>query len=335
MADTLAVAVVGAGHMGRHHARNLAHLPRARVTWVVDPVEPAGRAAAAECGARWSPALESALAAPDVEAVVVVTPSHLHAAAVEPALDARKAVFCEKPLTAELAGTRRLAARIAASGTYFQIGFMRRYDPAYAEARRAIAAGEVGRVVHVLAVSRDPEPPPEAYVRVAGGIFTDLGIHDLDAVRFLTGQGFVCAYAQAAGETAHLAAHDDADEAQALLRLDGGATATVLLSRRALYGYDIRAEVWGTEGSVRAGYLREPAVTRGDRAGLHARAVPGYLERFAAAYFLEMRDFVDRVLDGRPSPVTEADALAAAEAAEACRLSLRRRVPVDVTEVRG
>ena len=325
----LRVAVVGAGRMGRRHAENLAASPRVRVTWIVDPL-PAGEAFAAALGARWAPDV-SALAEPDVDAAVVASPSPEHASGVQAALDAGRAVFCEKPLAASLDATRSLAARIGASGRYFQIGFMRRYDPAYAEARRAVAAGEVGTLRHLLAVSRDPLPPPEGYLAVSGGIFLDLGIHDIDLLRWLSGDEIVSAFAQGnVGDHGYIARLGDAEEAQALVRFRGGATGTLLLSRTSLYGYDIRTELWGTAGSLRAGYLREPAVTRGDRGGLHARAVPGFLERFAFAYRLEIEDFVARVLDGRPSPASEADGLAAAAVADACQRSMQSGRPVPV-----
>jgi predicted dehydrogenase len=308
--------------MGRRHAENVAAAPRARLTWVVDPLPAAGDFAR-RLGARWSPGLE-AVSAADVDAVVVASPSPEHRPAVEAALAAGRAVFCEKPLAADLRATEALAARIAASGLFVQLGFMRRYDAVYAEARRAVAAGEIGTPRHLLAVSRDPQPPPPSYLAASGGIFLDLGIHDLDLLRWIAGDEVAEVSAQAsAGTPEAIAAAGDVDEAQALLRFRGGATATLLLSRAALYGYDVRMEVWGTRGSLRLGRLPEPAVVRGDAAGLHARAVPGFLERFAEAYRLEIEDFVARVLDGASPAATAADALAAARAAEACQRALR------------
>lgn len=329
LADRLSVAVVGAGRMGRRHAENIAACPEARVSWIVDPL-PEAEAFARTLGARWAADLQ-ALSEPDVDAVAIASPSPQHAAAVEAALAARRPVFCEKPLTAEPATTQALAARIAAAGVYFQIGFMRRYDPAYAEARRAAAAGELGDLRHLLAVSRDPLPPPAAYLALSGGIFLDLGIHDIDLLRWLSGDEIVSAYALGTvGLHAYIGALGDAEEAQALVRFRGGATGTLLLSRTSLYGYDIRTELWGTAASLRVGYLQEPAVSRGDRTGLHAKAVPGFLERFATAYRIEIQDFIARVRGGLPSPATEVDALRAAAVADACRRSLQTGAPEPV-----
>ena len=329
MTDPLRVAVVGAGRMGRRHAENLAGGPRSRVTMIVDPDDGA-RAVAAVVGARWAPEVE-AVASADVDAVVIATPSTRHAEAVTAALDAGKAVFCEKPLVVGLAETAALTRRVEASGRYCQIGFMRRYDPAYAQAHRAVRAGEVGQVRHLLAVSRDPLPPPEAYIATSGGIYLDLGIHDIDLLRWLSGDEIVSVQAQGnVGETTYIGRHGDAEEAQALVRFAGGAAGTLLMSRTSLYGYDIRTEIWGTGGTLSVGYLREPAVTRYDRAGMHAQAVPGFLERFAEAYRLEMLDFVARVLEGRPSPATAADALRAAEVADACNRSFSSGQPAAV-----
>lgn len=332
MTDPLRVAVIGAGRMGRRHAENLAAGPRSRVTMVVDPAEGA-RAVAGAVGARWAPGVE-AVASADVDAVVIATPSTMHAEAIAAGLDAGKAVFCEKPLVVGLAETAALARRIEASGRYFQIGFMRRYDPAYTDAHRAVQAGELGTVRHLLGISRDPLPPPEAYIATSGGIFLDLGIHDIDLLRWLGGEEIVSVHAQGnVGEATYIGHHGDAEEAQVLLRFAGGATGTLLMSRSSLYGYDIRTEIWGTGGSLRIGYLREPAVTRYDRYGMHERAVPGFLQRFAEAYRLEMLDFVDRVLDGRPSPATALDGLRAAEVAEACNRSFASGAPAQVNRL--
>ncbi len=335
MARRLGVAVVGAGRMGARHGENLAAGARSRVAWIVDPAEGAARALAERCEARWAPDLGQALESPDVDAVVIATPSTLHAQAVEAALDRGKAVFCEKPLHVGLEPTRALVRRIERAAGYFQIGFMRRYDPAYAEAHRAAAAGELGRIRHALAVSRDPLPPPEAYIAVSGGIFLDLGIHDIDLVRWLVGDEIVQVHAQGnVGDTAYLAAHEDAEEAQVLARCAGGATATLLMSRTSLYGYDIRTELWGTEGTLSVGYLREPAVTRHDPGGVHHSAVAGFLDRFAEAYRREMDDFVVRVLSDQPSPAPARDALVAAEVAQACRQSFLDGTTVTVAAVR-
>ncbi len=327
MRAPLRLAVVGAGRMGRRHAENLAATSACRVAWIVDP-DASARAFAAGLGAGWAPDYTPLR---DVDAVVCVCPTALHPQAVGAALDAGKDVFCEKPLALGLDATRALAERVGASGRYFQIGFMRRYDPAYAAAWREVRAGGLGRLRHLLAVSRDPQPPPESYVRVSGGIFLDLGIHDIDLLRWLSDEEIVEVHAQGnVGEAAYLARYGDVEEAQALVRFAGGATGTMLLSRASLYGYDVRTELWGTAGSLAVGYLREPAVLRGDRSGLHAQAVPGFLERFAEAYRLEMADFVARLVDGRPSPATEADAVAAAAVADACQRSLREGRPARI-----
>lgn len=327
MAARLRVAVVGAGRMGRRHAENLVACPGAAVDWIIDP-DPAVAGFAERLGARWSAGMEPLSAS---DAVVIACPTALHPAAVDAALAAGSALFCEKPLALGLPATAALAARIAASRAYFQMGFMRRYDPGYAEVWRVVRAGGVGRPRHFLAVSRDPAPPPESYVRVSGGIFLDLGIHDVDILRWLAGEEVVEVYAQGnVGNTAYLARHEDVEEGQALIRFASGALGTLLLSRTSLYGYDVRAEVWGTAGSVAVGPFGDGGVVRGDGAGLHAPGVPGFLERFAAAYRLEMADFVARVRDGRPAPTTEADGVAAAAVADACQRSLRAGQPVAV-----
>lgn len=334
MEPRLGVAVIGAGRMGARHAENLARGAHSRVTWIVDPAAEAARPLAERLDARWAPDLGPVLDSGDVDALVIATPSALHAQAVEAGLGAGKALFCEKPLVVGLEATLQLAARIERAAGYFQIGFMRRYDPAYAEARRAVAAGELGRVLHALAISRDPLPPPESYVAVSGGIFLDMGIHDIDLLRWLVGDEITEVRAQGSvGETDYLARHDDLEEAQVLARFGGGASATLLMSRASLYGYDVRTELWGTAGTLAAGYLREPAVTRYDRAGVHHRGVAGFLDRFATAYQREIEDFALRVQNGRPSPAPVADAVAAARVAEACRRSCQSGGAVAVRDV--
>ena len=327
MRGVLGVAVVGAGRMGRRHAENLAANPDCRVRWIVDPADSA-RQLAASLQAQWAPDLSTALAAGDALAVVIATPTTLHAAAIRAALGAERAVFCEKPLLVDLEASAQLAREIRDSGLYFQMGFMRRYDPAYAEAHRAVRAGELGRLRQVLAISRDPSPPPASYLATSGGIFLDLGIHDIDLVRWLSGEEVTRATALGnVGDTAYIGDLGDAEEAAALLELSGGCLAAVLGSRTSRYGYDIRTELWGTGGSLVAGYLRAPAVTRLGPEGIAAATVSGFLERFAQAYELEMDDFVRRVREGLPPPATAEDAVAGARVAEACLRSLRSGGP--------
>jgi myo-inositol 2-dehydrogenase/D-chiro-inositol 1-dehydrogenase len=231
-------------------------------------------------------------------------------------------VFCEKPVSLELAPLDEAIRQTDDAGAFVQVGFQRRFDAGYRALRDAVAAGAAGTLLALRAATHDPAPPPEAYIASSGGIFRDLSIHDFDAIRFVTGREIVEIYADGSvRETAWFERHGDVDAAVATLRLDDGTLAVVTGTRRDPRGYDVRLEVLGTADSLVAG---APPPGAGDAS---------FLERFGAAYRAELAAFVEAVSTGAPSPCTLADARAALGVALAADRSRAERRPVAVEEV--
>lgn len=322
----LGVALLGAGRLGAAHARTLASLPEVHLAVVADPA-PAARELGARFGARAVADPREAILDREVEAVVIVTPTGTHAELIEAAARARKAVFCEKPIALDVPSTERALAVVAECQVPLQVGFQRRFDAGFAEARRRIAAGEIGRLHLLRSVSHDPYPPPPHYIPTCGGQFVDMTIHDIDIARFLSGDEVeaVSAVGAALGPQADaFRAADDWDTTVLTLRFVSGALGSIVNSRQAGYGYDIHTEVLGDHGGLKVGYERHTPITRYDRAGAHHDYVPYFPERFAQAYAAELQAFVEAVRGGRPVNPTGRDGLRALQIALAATESARR-----------
>jgi len=331
--NLLRCAVLGLGRQGSLHAVNLAtKIARAELFAVADTMPEVAAQFARLHGVAhaFTDPLE-AIHHPDVDAVVVVTPTQTHFSLIQEALSCGKAVFAEKPLAATLQEAKVIQQMVDTSGAYLQVGFMRRFDPAYAHARDLIAQGAVGTPLYFKAVSRDPACPPAAYIKASGGIFADMCVHDFDIARFLMGSEIV--RVQSMGKVvanAWLAEHGDVDQAMTYLEFASGATGDVEGNRNAGYGYDIRGEVVGTAGAVQIGSVRQHDVRLLSNAGETMDIIPGFLERFADAYVREMVDFVDRVLAAQAPAVTAADGVAALAIAQAATESWRSGTAMQV-----
>jgi myo-inositol 2-dehydrogenase / D-chiro-inositol 1-dehydrogenase len=332
--DPIGVAVLGAGRMGRTHIRNLAGMTDTKVVAVADPV-----AAAAEAGRSLARAELSfsdplaAIGAAGVDAVVIVTPTSTHAQLIEAALEAGKAVWCEKPIALELAETARIVELAKQAGAPLQLGFMRRFDPGYVAAKARIAAGELGRIEQFRALSRDTYPPPFEFLRESGGIFLDMAVHDLDLARFLVGEVVeVQAWAAVLAEP-RFAEANDFDTALAMLRFENGAMGVVETARHSRWGYDIRTEVAGAEGKVVIEAVQKTAATFSHDFGFHGDHFESFPDRFEAAFRLELEAFIEAVRSGRqPSPGPQ-DALETLRLAIACTRSRAEGRPVRLSEV--
>lgn len=338
------IAVIGTGRMGAMHARSLAALGFGERLVLHDADPRAARRVAASVGATVVPGAADAVAAAD--AVVIATPAARRSEALRAAVAAAKPVFCEKPLAADLEQAQALAELARREGARILMGFQRRFDPDYTALRGLIAAGRLGRVLHVRAVAYDHLPPDDGYQGSAGDMFTDCLIHDFDAVRWLTGQEVVAVQADLGRVP-----DDDAEPprevqlATAVLTLEGGGRAVIAASRLDPRGYDHRLEVLGTRDSLAVGLTaetplrlvygaRSPAMVAPPQAPGTAPAFRGFLDRFAAAYRAEMRAFLRMVADDLPSPCGPAQALRAQQLAAAAANSARdgRRVQTPVPE---
>jgi inositol 2-dehydrogenase len=279
---------------------------------------------------------EEMLARDDLEAVVVATPTNTHAKVIGAAAAAGKHIFTEKPLALTIEGCDEAIAAVEASGRKMHVGFMRRFDAAHAAAKEKIDAGAIGRPVLFKAVGRDSWRPTVEYARRenSGGLMMDMGIHDFDAARWLMDSEVVRVYSE--GDCLlypELREAGDIDNAVVNLRFANGAIGDVEISRSGLYGYDIRTEVVGTEGSLMIGTLQQTPTLLLTRNSVAHDTYPGFMERFAEAYADEMKDFAHAILEDREPSVGGADARAATLIGVAAMRSLDEGRPVLISEL--
>jgi myo-inositol 2-dehydrogenase/D-chiro-inositol 1-dehydrogenase len=307
--EPVRVVVLGAGRIGSLHAEIVAHeVPGVELVGVSDT----SALAAAALGQRLSVPVvtfDDALGRADVDAIAVCTSTDGHVDAIVRAAQARKAIFCEKPISLDLARVDEALAAVEASGVAFMVGFNRRFDPSHQAVRDAVRAGEVGEVHIVRITSRDPAPPPLDYIKVSGGIFLDMTVHDFDMARFVTGSEVLEVFAQAATRVdPAIGAAGDFDTVVVNLRHADGALSVIDNSRQAVYGYDQRVEVFGSRGvAASRNWPLHSAVTMGADGATSAPLQNFFLERYRQSYQREWRSFVAAVRTGSPTPVTGAD----------------------------
>ena len=329
----LRIGVIGVGRIGRMHADLLARrIPGATVTRVHDAHSESARDVAETLGVVAAADVEELLGASDVDAVAICTSTDTHADLIVAAAEAGKAIFCEKPVSLDLATVDRALAAVAAAGVPFQIGFNRRFDPAHAAVAAAVANGDIGTPQLVRITSRDPAPPPIDYIRTSGGIFLDMTIHDFDMARYVTGSEVVEVYARGGVRVdAEIGEAGDVDTAVVVLEHANGCLTTIDNSRQAVYGYDQRVEVFGSAGMAASeNPLAHTAVVR-SAAGTRAATLPYFfLERYIPSYLREWEAFVAAVSAGATPPVTGPDARAPLVIGLAAWKSLREGRPVRV-----
>ena len=325
----LGFALFGAGRIGRMHAENLALSPDARLVTVYDVHAASAEAVAGRHGATVAPDVAAALDDGDVQAVLIASSTDTHVDLIAAAARAGKAILCEKPIDLDSDRVAECWRQIGGLGVPIQIGFNRRYDPSPRAVAEAVAAGEIGTVEQVIITSRDPGPPPAAYLKVSGGLFRDMMIHDFDLARFVLGEEPVEVFATGAALFDRNAkALGDVDTAMVILRAASGALCHITCSRRAVFGYDQRLEAFGSKGMVRSRNRRATTVERYTETATGARdpLLNFFIERYDEAYRAELADFIACVRDGRPPAVTFEDgrrALLLADAANESRASGR------------
>ncbi len=325
MNKAINIGVVGLGRLGSLYARYfMTRIPGARLVAVSDVNPAATTRIAAETGARGYMDYRDLVNDPQVAAVVVMTPTKLHGEVVLAAAAAGKAVFCEKPLSVDVAEGEKMKAAVARHGTFFQLGFMRRFDRAYAAAKRKIEEGLIGTPVIFKSTSRDQLPPPIEYLRPAnsGGLFIDMGIHDFDLARWFMGEPtrvFSIGNSMAFPE---IAAVGDVENALTTLTFSGGGIGVISLSRIGIFGYSIHTEIVGTKGTLQIGYERETPILVMTKDTVSHDTVPGFYERFEQAYITQLVNFVENLQLDRPSPIGCEDGIAAQKVAIAATRSL-------------
>lgn len=322
----LGVCVIGVGEMGKRHAENLRrHVPEAQLIAIADVSAERVRQVARELEVEHAyTSIEEALGRKDIEAVVIATPDKFHAGVIQAAAGAGKDILCEKPLAIKLEDAQSALEAVSRAGVRLQVGFMRRYDPAYLAARKRLEAGEIGTPLVFKSVGRDKDEPPLAAYQsgVNGMLFYTNTIHDFDMARWLMRDevGEVQTYATSTTRP-ELASYGDVVASVINLKFSNGGIGNIDSHAQALYAYDVRTEIIGSKGSVFVGTVEGAPATFLSAAGASALLADHFLTRFADAYLAEVRNFVGTVLAGKAPEVTGEDGLRALEIAVAAEKS--------------
>ncbi len=337
MQKKLNVGVIGLGRLGKVYAVDLAHrVPNANLVAVADKAEGLAKSFAAEYNIpRWYPNHQDLMNDKQVDAVAVITSTSTHKEVVTDAAKSGKAIFCEKPISISLEEAKEMLKIIEKTRIFFQSGFQRRFDRGYLEAKKKIEAGVIGTPVLLISTSRDPFRPPLEFCdpKVSGGMIADMGIHDFDVAKMFMGD--VKSVYAVGGALAYpeMKPIGDIDNAIVNMNFENGTVGVVHLSRNAVFGYDIRAEIWGTKGSIQVGYFRETPIFVMTKEGITHDVVPHFMERFESAYLNQIQDFVNNVLQGKAPSIKAADGMAALKVSLAATKSYQEKRPVEVSEI--
>ena len=328
----LRFAQFGAGRIGAIHAANLAAMSETQLLHVVDVNAEAARTLAVRHGARVA-TVEAALGDPNVDAVIIASSTDTHADLAIASARAGKAIFCEKPIDLSLKRVDACLAAVKKAGVPMFVGFNRRFDPSFAALHSRIQKGDIGDVEQVIISSRDPGLPPVAYLKVSGGQFRDMTIHDFDMARWLLGEEPIelFAYGTCLVDPA-VAKVGDTDSAMVVMKTASGKLCHINNSRRASYGYDQRLEVHGSKGRLLAGNRTATSVELADANSVtNDKPLYFFLERYADADRAELTAFVNAVVNRKPLPVTAKDGRQAIVLAEAAVKSLKTGKPVKLS----
>lgn len=338
MYQQLMVAIIGMGRMGQIHYRHLTQtIKGVKVAALIDALadKPDFKTQWGACDLYTEP--EAVLSRSDIDAVVICTPTDTHAALVEQAIKKGKHIFCEKPLDLSLDITRKLLHQAAAAGVKLMLGFNRRFDPDVMEARQNIDAGRIGKIQIIKITNRDPSIPAISFITSSGGMFMDFSIHDFDMARHLMNKKVieVCAKGlvfmdPAVGEAG------DIDTALITLTFDDGTFAVIDNSRKAVYGYDQRIEIFGDKGMIQIDNNPRHHTILYDVTGVHqALPLPSFVQRYEKSYANEMNVFIQSLLNNEPIPQTAQDVEMATVIAYAAQQSLQEMRPVSLTQLRS
>ena len=330
------LGLIGLGRLGQLYAEYMAYaVPQVLLVAVSDTDAARARGIADALGVRQYTAPGALIDDQQVDAVAIVTPTRTHFDLVKSAAERKKAIFCEKPLSLSLTEAAEMKRVIERTGVFFQMGFMRRFDKGFSEAKKEIEQGTIGKPLVFRAISRDPYLPSLEYAHPdnSGGLFVDMGVHDYDMARWLMGE--IESVHSTAGTLVHpeLQAIGDFDNAIVSFTFANGSLGAVDLSRNGVYGYDISADILGTEGTLRVGYLRETPLLVMTKNNVSHDTVPFFPERFGQAYVAQLKNFGENLLGDQPPPVTIEDGIEALRAAIAATDSCRNGQTVRVSSM--
>ena len=332
---TVRIVVLGVGRIGSMHAEYLhRRVGGAEVVGVFDVFDETAQRVGVDLGVPIAATLDDALAI-EADAVAICTSTDTHVDCMVAAAAAGRAVFCEKPVSLDLAEVDRGLAAVAAAGVPLQIGFNRRFDPSHKAVADAVHGGLIGDVHLVRITSRDPAPPPISYIEVSGGLFNDMSIHDFDMARYVTASEVVSVYAVGAVRVdPAIGKAGDIDTAVVVLSHENGAITTIDNSRQAVYGYDQRVEAFGSAGIAQSDNVHANQSRRGDRDGMTRPPLQHFfLERYTASYLDQWAAFVDAIERGEAPPVGGADGRAPLVIGIAAKRSMLEGRPVAIEEI--
>lgn len=328
-------ALFGVGRIGVMHAANIAANSRAKLVYVFDTNAAASESAAAKYNAKVAPTVEAALADAAIHAVLIASATNTHVDLISASAKAGKAIFCEKPIDLDISRIEGCKKTIAETGVPVQIGFNRRYDRSHRAVRDAVREGEIGPLELLVITSRDPSLAPLSYLRVSGGIFRDMTIHDFDLARFILGDDPIEEVYAAGSVMVDPALREmgDIDTAMVVMKARSGAMVHINNSRRAVYGYDQRVEAFGAKGMVQSDNLRASTVTRfGAKAtDMKEPLINLFIERYTQSFLDELSEFVDVVAEKKTPAVDFEDGRIASILAGAASASFQTGKAVRVT----
>lgn len=317
-------ALIGAGRIGKVHAMAVAGVDGANIKYVCDVHEPSANDLAAACGAEVV-SIDAVFADKNVDAVIIASATDTHAPLLKRCADNKMAVFCEKPIDLSLASAREAAEHIEQSGILCALGFNRRFDPQFNKLKERVSNGDIGTLETLIIISRDPSPPPLDYIKVSGGLFRDMMIHDFDIARWVLDEPIATVYATGSALIdKHIGDAGDIDTASVTLTSQSGKIAMITNSRRSVYGYDQRIEAFGSNGMLQAMNNSGTNLVHSNADGVTSEVpLHFFLERYQDAYRLELEDFV-RALDLGEKPLANHnDGVESLRLAEAAVQSLK------------
>ena len=329
--ETINCAVIGVGRLGLVHANNLVHhIPDVKVKSIVaSRMESAEKTARSLGVSKWTNNVQEIFEDEDIDAVIIVTPTNTHANLIIQAAKHRKHIFVDKPITETVEEADEVIQVLDTYKVHCQVGFMRRFDPAYLAAKKRIEAGDIGKPIYFKGLSRDPGSPPESYIKTSGGIFLDLCIHEYDIARFLLGSEVNSI--QTFGEALihpFMKKYGDVDQSLSYLQFDNGASADIEGSRNSTFGYDIRAEIVGTEGMIQIGSIQDNHnIILSNKQAYHDN-IPDFSTKFKTAFLKELEYFVKCVKTNSKPSVNEIDGKIALQISEAATKSYQNKEKV-------
>ena len=330
----LKVGLLGAGRIGKVHAKAIGRHPASTLVAVADAVSENATALATEYGCTVN-SVDQIIADAAIDAVLIASPTDTHADLIEAATEAGKAVFCEKPVDLSLDRAKACLAAIGSKSDSIMLGFNRRFDPGFSALKASADAGEIGKAELLSITSYDPAPPPANYIQASGGLFRDMMIHDFDMANFIMGD--IPLSITAIGTSLvdpEIGKLGDVDTAVATLRYADGKITVIQNSRRAVYGYDQRLELLGSEGQLQIKNVLENTVVKSTADGVTgANPLHFFLERYMPAYEIEWAAFVDALVKKSKMPVTLRDGVVALAMAEAATQSAESGQPIDVQRI--